>query len=148
MSAGSRRLTPRTAQSDSVGTTLNCFGRCFMSKHPIRFGPAIAGAVLAISLLGAAPVLAAGGTPGKAERPKQSPSAEAMIMDGLILRPLGIAATAVGTGVFLATLPFTALGGNTGQAGRKLVADPAKYTFGRCLGCISKDQFPYKDNPQ
>jgi len=116
-----------------------------MTRQRTGFRVGLAATALAASMLGTAPVLAAdNSTP----QPKHSPSAETMIVDGLILRPLGIAATAIGTGVFLATLPFTALGGNTDQAGRKLVADPAKYTFGRCLGCISKDQFPYKDNPQ
>lgn len=106
----------------------------------------LAAAALAATVLGATPALAAGEHPQA--QAKQSPSADTMILDGLILRPLGIAATAIGTGVFIATLPFTALAGNTGEAGQKLVADPAKYTFRRCLGCISKNEFPSKDNPQ
>lgn len=116
-----------------------------MTRKSAGFHAALAATALAVCMLGAAPVLAA---ENHKDQPKHSPSAETMVLDGLILRPLGMAATAIGTGVFLATLPFTALGGNTGQAGRTLVADPAKYTFDRCLGCLSKNQFPYKDNPQ
>ena len=36
---------------------------------------------------------------------------------------------------FVASLPFTFLGENVGQAGKTLVAEPAKATFVRCLGC-------------
>jgi hypothetical protein len=33
------------------------------------------------------------------------------------------------------SLPFTALGGNVGAAGKALVVDPGKAAFVRCLGC-------------
>jgi hypothetical protein len=45
-----------------------------------------------------------------------------------------MAATAVGVVTFVVTLPFSALGGNVGEAGQILVVDPAKYTFVRPLG--------------
>jgi len=65
----------------------------------------------------------------------QAPPAYAMIGDLVIARPLLIAATVVGTGVFLISLPFTALGGNVGAAGKALVVEPGKAAFVRCLGC-------------
>jgi len=40
----------------------------------------------------------------------------------------------VGTAVFIVSLPFSALGGNTKIACQKLVKDPAKFTFKRPLG--------------
>jgi hypothetical protein len=40
----------------------------------------------------------------------------------------------VGTGFFIITIPFSALGGNTGEAAQKLVVAPTKYTFARPLG--------------
>lgn len=40
-------------------------------------------------------------------------SAEAMIGDLLIIRPIGIAVTAVGTAVFIVSLPLSVPGGNT-----------------------------------
>lgn len=61
-------------------------------------------------------------------------SAEAMAADLLVVRPLGIVASVVGTAVFIVSLPFSALGGNTKIACQKLVKDPAKFTFKRPLG--------------
>jgi hypothetical protein len=37
--------------------------------------------------------------------------------------------------VYVATLPFSLLGGNAGEAGKVLVVGPAEATFVRCLGC-------------
>lgn len=64
------------------------------------------------------------------------PTATEMIVDGLVMRPLSLAGTIIGTGIFLVTLPFSAAGGNVDEAGQKLVAEPARATFSNCLGCI------------
>ena len=61
-------------------------------------------------------------------------NAPAMMFDLVVLRPLGLAGFAVGTAFFIVSLPFSVLGGNTGEAARKLVLVPAKYTFTRPLG--------------
>ena len=61
-------------------------------------------------------------------------SAEAMTADLLVIRPLGIVASVVGSAIFIVSLPFSALGGNTKIACQKLVKDPAKFTFKRPLG--------------
>ena len=58
----------------------------------------------------------------------------AMIGDLLFLRPLGLAATIIGTFFFAVTIPFTATAGNTESAGEKLVKEPARFTFERPLG--------------
>ncbi len=58
-----------------------------------------------------------------------------MVGDLLVARPLGIAIFAVGSATFVATLPFSMLGGNTGEVGKTLVIDPAREAFVRCLGC-------------
>jgi len=47
---------------------------------------------------------------------------------------LGIVATVFGCAVFVVSLPFSALGGNTKQAVQKLVKEPAAFTFVRPLG--------------
>ncbi len=73
----------------------------------------------------------------------EEPSALAMTGDALIARPLGAAFTVIGAAVFLVTLPFSALGGNVGEAGKVLVVEPAKATFVRCLGCTKSG---YKHN--
>jgi hypothetical protein len=68
----------------------------------------------------------------------QNPPAYAMIGDLLIARPLLVVATVIGAGVFVVSLPFTAMGGGVGDAGQALVADPAKAAFVRCLGCVGE----------
>ncbi|MBA1273292.1 multidrug transporter [Stutzerimonas azotifigens] len=65
----------------------------------------------------------------------EAPKAFSMIGDLLIARPLLIGATVIGAGAFLVSLPFTALGGNVGEAGKALVVEPGKAAFVRCLGC-------------
>jgi hypothetical protein len=57
-----------------------------------------------------------------------------MTADLLLVRPLGIVATVLGCAVFIVSLPFSALGGNTKQASQKLVKEPAEFTFTRPLG--------------
>jgi hypothetical protein len=63
-------------------------------------------------------------------------SAEAMIVDGFLLRPGGAIATLVGSVVFVVTLPFSIPTKSVDKAAQKLVVDPAKYTFVRPLGQI------------
>lgn len=66
--------------------------------------------------------------------PRDQSTAEEMVVDLLLLRPLGLVATVVGTAFFIASLPFSALGGNTKEAFHRLVVDPARFTFNRPLG--------------
>jgi len=61
-----------------------------------------------------------------------------MTGDVLLVRPLTLVATVIGAGLFVVSLPFSALGGNVGEAGNTLVATPFKATFMRCLGCSDK----------
>lgn len=65
----------------------------------------------------------------------EAPKAYSMVGDLLIARPLLIAATIIGAGVFVISLPFSAAGGNIGEAGHALVVEPGKEAFVRCLGC-------------
>lgn len=58
----------------------------------------------------------------------------AMTMDLVLTRPGGFLATLAGTAVFVVSLPFSALGGNTHEAWDSLVVTPAVYTFKRPLG--------------
>ncbi len=66
-----------------------------------------------------------------------APKAFSMAGDLLIARPLLIGATAVGAVLFVVSLPFTALGGNIGEAGKALVVEPGTAAFVRCLGCTT-----------
>jgi hypothetical protein len=60
--------------------------------------------------------------------------AGSMVADALIVRPLGIVATVVGFGLFVISVPFSALGRNVGEAWQGMVVYPAKFTFARPLG--------------
>jgi hypothetical protein len=63
-------------------------------------------------------------------------SAEAIIADGLLLRPGGLLATVVGTAVFVVTLPFSIPTKSVDKAAQKLIVDPGRYTFVRPLGQV------------
>jgi hypothetical protein len=64
----------------------------------------------------------------------EEPSGAAMLFDTVLVRPVGMVATAVGAVFFVVSWPFSALGDNTDVAGEKLVKEPAKFTFKRPLG--------------
>ncbi len=66
---------------------------------------------------------------------KEEPSALAMTGDLLVVRPVMLGVTVVGSVLWLVSLPFSAAGGNVKQATDTLVIKPAKNTFVRCLGC-------------
>lgn len=65
---------------------------------------------------------------------KQEVTAEEMLADLVFLRPFGFVGLVVGTVGFVASLIFTVPMQQVGEAGRKLVVEPAKYTFARPLG--------------
>jgi hypothetical protein len=62
------------------------------------------------------------------------PSSSVMAFDGLIGRPLGLAATIVGTTLFVVELPMTFYSDTTCEAAWGLVSRPAGWTFARPLG--------------
>ena len=64
-----------------------------------------------------------------------APKGYAMAGDLLIARPLLIAGTVIGAGLFVVSSPFTLAGGNFKEAAKSLVAEPAMAAFVRCLGC-------------
>ncbi len=59
---------------------------------------------------------------------------ESMLADFILVRPLGIIATVVGTIMFGLSSPFSALGGNIDEAYQKMMVEPARFTFKRPLG--------------
>ncbi len=65
----------------------------------------------------------------------EKPGALSMAGDAVIVRPVMAGVTAIGSLLFVISLPFTLMGGNVGEAAETLVAGPAKTTFVRCLGC-------------
>jgi len=65
---------------------------------------------------------------------RQDPSGGMMIFDFVIIRPIGIVATAVGSIFYVISLPFSLLGENSGEALEALIREPVDYTFKRPLG--------------
>jgi len=72
---------------------------------------------------------------GQAERIEEEPSAAEMAGDLLVARPIGLGLFALGSATYVVTLPFSLLGGNSGDAAEALVINPGKEVFVRCLGC-------------
>ena len=71
-------------------------------------------------------------------------SAETILVDGVILRPMGVLATIVGSVAFVVTLPFSIPTRSVDKAAQKLVVDPAKYTFVRPMGQIESSRSPMR----
>jgi len=101
--------------------------------HRFRFPRSIARTVAACCLVTFAAAAPRWGLAAE-ETPEAAPSGSEMMADMLVHRPLGLVRTVVGTGIFIVSLPFTVLSGDVGNAGDKLVVDPAKHTFARPLG--------------
>ncbi len=64
-------------------------------------------------------------------------SPEAIAADVLVVRPVCLAATVVGSALFLVSLPIAIATKSTNETARKLVAKPARATFIRPLGDMS-----------
>ena len=100
-------------------------------------------AILAISLICAWVSVGAAGQIGYRMRGEEGfafkpdpgvPSSSAMAADALIGRPLGLATTIAGTGVFLLTLPFSLPSESSGEAAWGLIGRPGGWTFVRPMG--------------
>lgn len=70
--------------------------------------------------------------PAKLDPPQGS--RQDMMGDLILQRPFGLANTLVGIGTWVVALPFTIFSGSVGDAGEKLVVEPAAHTFTRPLG--------------
>lgn len=57
-----------------------------------------------------------------------------MMVDTVLFRPLGFVGMVAGTTMWLVSLPFSIPGGNEQDVRKKLVNEPARYTFKRQLG--------------
>ncbi|HUS23409.1 MAG TPA: hypothetical protein VM369_00545 [Candidatus Binatia bacterium] len=65
-----------------------------------------------------------------------TPSGEAMAFDLFIVRPLGLVGTVLGTAIFIVSLPVDLISFNFADPARRLVIEPAKFTFTRDLGAL------------
>lgn len=59
---------------------------------------------------------------------------EKMVLDAIVLRPIGLVTTVAGAAIYTVSLPFSLMGGNEPAARENLVKEPARYTFKRPLG--------------
>ncbi|NLY12352.1 MAG: multidrug transporter [Gammaproteobacteria bacterium] len=100
--------------------------------------------VLSMSLMSVTVSAANTNSSGNPVYEVEAPHAYAIVADVVIARPLLIAATVIGAGLFVVTLPFTAMGGGIGRTGHALVVEPGKAAFVRCLGC-TKDGYNNHD---
>lgn len=92
--------------------------------------------VLVFSLGFAATPVLAGDAPNAAAMSDKDYSSGAIVFDALILRPMGLIATAFGAGVYIVSLPFTLISEDADRVGAKMVGEPLRYTFKRPLGDI------------
>ncbi|RJS91586.1 hypothetical protein D3260_14850 [Salinisphaera sp. Q1T1-3] len=76
-----------------------------------------------------------------------TPDPAAMVFDAVIVRPLSFATTIAGAGLFVVSLPFSALGHNSDAAAGALVGAPARYTFSRPLGNFDAESAPQGTQP-
>ena len=62
-----------------------------------------------------------------------------MVVDVVVMRPLGLVATVLGTALTVVALPFTIPSGSVGESAQAFIVKPAEYTFKRPLGDFSND---------
>ncbi len=110
--------------------------------------------ILSLILVHSAPVLAQSGSPppspfdrsqNLSERhtmlhdttlDEKAPPGEFVLLDALILRPMGLAALGVGLAGSILIFPLTALTDSGSIVGKSLIKEPFDYTFRRQLGDI------------
>jgi hypothetical protein len=89
-------------------------------------------------MLSAGPVLAY-----DQEQAMREPNGSEQFVDAVVGRPLGLFALALGAVTWVVSMPFTLPSQSAHSAAKGLVADPARWTFGRPLGrFISCDEQP------
>jgi hypothetical protein len=103
------------------------------SRAAALSGRLVASVALATAML-CCSTLAAAQESSDTETADTRPGAGAMTFDLLLGRPLGLGATVLGTAVFIVGLPFEALSGNVSAPAKRLVKEPAAFTFTRPLG--------------
>lgn len=67
-------------------------------------------------------------------RPVMGDSGTDMVLDLLLVRPIGAVGLVIGAAVFVVSLPLTVPTRSTLEVGREIVGKPFEYTFYRPLG--------------
>lgn len=105
-----------------------------LRKYSVSLGQIIASAAVVVLATAYSPA-----TLAETYEVDDTPSAGAMAIDAVLVRPMAFTSTVVGGALFVLTLPFSAIGGNVPEAGEKLFVDPARMTFVRPLGEFDSD---------
>jgi hypothetical protein len=71
--------------------------------------------------------------------PCLSPPGELILVDALVMRPIGIAACVIGLAGALVTIPFAAASNSQDRVAQSLIVQPFEYTFKRPLGTMNYD---------
>jgi hypothetical protein len=74
-------------------------------------------------------------------------STQELLTDMVVLRPVGLVGTLIGSALFVGLIPFTALASIADKeafhiTGQTLIVTPAKFTFTRPLGQYPRDYYP------
>jgi hypothetical protein len=77
-----------------------------------------------------------------ASGPAFAADAENIPVDVLIIRPITLVGTVLGTALFVVSLPFSIPSGSVKMTARKLIVKPFKYTFTRPLGEFDEEDEP------
>lgn len=99
-----------------------------MTSRPLRRTAAVAALVTVLALFPITPALAQHGEPVTGDRSSD------MAVDLILVRPLGLVATVLGTVGFVVALPFTLTSGSAGETACEWIGAPLDYTFNRKLG--------------
>lgn len=65
-------------------------------------------------------------------------------VDVLVIRPVTLVATVLGTALFVVALPFAIPSGSVKMTAKTLIVEPFKYTFTRPLGEFDETREPSK----
>lgn len=93
-----------------------------------RFNRKLKAGALAVLLAASFPVLADDSNTVSGDKTTD------MVVDVLVVRPLGLVTTAVGAVLTVVALPFTLPSGSVKESAQFMVIEPAEYTFKRPLG--------------
>jgi hypothetical protein len=64
----------------------------------------------------------------------EDPAAGVMVVDVLLVRPISLVGSILGTAFFIVALPVALTSGSVDSVARKLVVEPWKFTFARPVG--------------
>ncbi|MGQ0658106.1 MAG: hypothetical protein ACT4NU_08445 [Chromatiales bacterium] len=96
------------------------------------------GRILVRQVMAGLIALAVGATASAGDETATDYNGSSMLFDLVVLRPLGVAGTAIGAAAFVVALPFTVPSGSVSESARELVGKPAEYTFNRPLGELDR----------